>query len=127
MNETNINKITELLWVATGIIFVCVSLATFRVIHEIIEPSNSGIGTWYPFIQLPVVIIISCIIATVVQTIAKFARWSSLTLKRHLLGIGGMCALSTISTLTIMFLVFIVTLWVRYELSFVGSKRNDGL
>ena len=123
MNEKHIKTITELLWVATGIILVCSSLAAFRVAQEIIEPSNSGIGTWYPFIQLPAVIIVSCIIAALVQTIARISNWPNLSLKRHLLGIGGMCALSTISTLTVMLLVFVVTLWARYELSFVILKK----
>ena len=124
MNEKHIKTITELLWVATGIILVCSSLAAFRVVQEIIEPNNSGIGTWYPFIQLPAAIIVSCIIAALIQTIASIANWPNLSLKRHLLGIGGISAFSTINTLPVMFLVFFIALWVRYELSFVILKKQ---
>lgn len=85
------------IWIISSVIGMSFLISIVRVIQEHIQLSYSGFGPWQPIIQLPFIILIAGIIASLVQVIAKIAKWRKIQLIRDAVIFGGICGLVPIS------------------------------
>ncbi|MFC1603303.1 hypothetical protein ACFL3U_07020, partial [Pseudomonadota bacterium] len=133
--STHSNKISAYFsWVTLGVVGVCSLITAIRVVQEHVMPTYSGFGPWRPLVELPIAVLVSSIVAQIAQFIGKLANWPELKLRSQMLALGGICGLSTISTLIrhliwpsivnipyyewlVILCILIIAIMVRYRLS----------
>ncbi len=121
-------------WIILGIVVICTCIALLNVIQEYISPTYSGFSFWRPMVLLPVTVLFSGFVATLVHVVAALLKWPKLNSPLQLFLVGGICGFSLSGSffghllwiffaihinLELLFILttFVIAIFVRFQLT----------